>query len=181
MKEAQKMVWRICGSEVEEGAKFCTKCGNPIARKNSVPILSEPLPAREKIFRQHKNSGLIYLILLIVMVLAAAFSFYSFYENRDNRLFLLGILCIALALQKILSWFARSKVKLNVGRQMVSGTTVKMLIIPQKFEYVYDEISEVTNTLGLLQIRANGKWVVIPGIADRKGACRILKERMTGV
>lgn len=176
------MFCRICGSEVEEGARFCTKCGNPVAQKISVPIVSEPMAVREKVFRQRKNSGLIYLIFLIVMALAAVFSFYSyFYGNEDIRLLFLGILCSVLALQKILSWFARSKVKLNVGSQTVSGITVKMLIIPQRFECVYDEISEVTNTLGLLQIRANGKWVVIPGIADRKGVCRILKERMTGV
>lgn len=176
------MFCRICGSEVEEGARFCTKCGNPVAQKISVPIVPETMPVREKVFRQRKNSGLIYLMLLIVMALEAAFSFYSyFYENEDIRLLFLGILCSVLALQKILSWFARSKVKLNVGSQRLSGITVKMLIIPQRFECVYDEISEVTSILGLLQVRANGKWIIIPGIADRKVAHRMIKERMTGV
>ena len=176
------MFCRICGSEIEDGARFCTKCGNPVVQKISVPIVSEPMPVREKVFKQRKNSGLIYLILLIVMALASVFSFYSYiYENGDIRLLFLGIFCSVLALQKILSWFARSKVRLNVGGQMVSGITVKILIIPQRFECLYDEISEVTSILGLLQIRANRKWIIIPGIADRKVAHKMIKERMTGV
>lgn len=189
------MFCQKCGAQLEEGARFCTACGNPVVQETHNPVESSyqpyikvPVQKKEFVFNAAKGSGIINLVLLAVTVFAAAICIFSFidseggfYEFESRMALVLGIVCIILALQNLLSWIARSKVELYMGSQNVTGITVKMWIFAREFEYAYNEISEVTSTLGLLQIRADGKWVRIPGIENRKMAKKILEERISGV
>ena len=48
-----------------------------------------------------------------------------------------------------------------------------------EFECFYDEISEVSCMLGCVQIRANGKLIVIPGLDDRETAKQMIEQRIS--
>lgn len=179
-----------CGAKLEDGAKFCTVCGNPVAQEKTTLTSSEVTQKilsadKKKVFRADKNSGMINLGIMIAMAFAAILWFYKyselpryFYEEERRVFFFLGILCAALALENLLIWFARSKVKLCIGEESVSGVSTKVFF-SREFEYEYSEISEVASILGTLQIRANGKWVVIPGIENRKLAKKMIEERLS--
>lgn len=183
------MFCRNCGAKLEDGARFCPSCGTPVVqeKRNLSEINAKPVGTnKEKVFRADKNSGTMHLGIMIAMIFAAIFLFYKyselpkyFYEEERRIYFFIGIVSIALAVENFLMWFARSKVKLCVGKDGVSGVSTKMFF-SREFEYEYSEISEVTNILGTLQIRVNGKWVVIPGIENRELAKEMIEERVPG-
>lgn len=182
------MFCRNCGAKLEDGAKFCTLCGKEVIYEKTElksGAKGKTLDTdREKVFHPGRNSGIVSLGIMLGMLLAAILLFHEYselsqylYEKERSTYFILGMVSLVLAVESFLVWLAKRRVILYISKNIVSGVTTKMFF-SQKFEYEYNEITEVADMLGTLQIRVNGKWVVIPGIENRKLAKKMIEERM---
>ena len=92
---------------------------------------------------------------------------------------MLGVGCLVMGVECLLLAVVRTKVKLCIGSFSVSGIVPKGILV-REIEYSYDEISEVKCILGCLQFRANGRWVVIPGLENKEKAKKMIEERIAG-
>lgn len=90
------MFCKKCGCELNEGAKFCPKCGTPVAVQASAPVQPargladrSPEPSPESIVREDvpepkKKKGplILVIVLLIVLILAASFAAFWFLGGK---------------------------------------------------------------------------------------------------
>ena len=190
-----------CGSELKEGAKFCSVCGNPVG-----PVKAESAPApvhktvqrtvqgtkkKDVVFQASAKTPIIYFTSAVALVFAALLCFYQRAElyggNLDpNRnagkrwdLFLWGVVSLALAAECLLAWWGSTKIKLIVGELSVSGVRMINVLQTKEFEYDYDEISAVKNSIiGTLVLKVNGKNIPLANLENRKRAKELIEERM---
>lgn len=59
------MFCQKCGAQLEEGARFCTACGNPVVQETHNPVESSyqpyikvPVQKKEFVFNAAKGSGI---------------------------------------------------------------------------------------------------------------------------
>jgi uncharacterized membrane protein YvbJ len=71
---------RICGTKLEENARFCHKCGTPVATFTPAPPSARPM---------EKNPFLVPVIILIavvtIAVIVGVFIFWTFYSVNINQ------------------------------------------------------------------------------------------------
>ena len=105
---------RICGTKLEENARFCHKCGTP-----AVTLTPAPPPARP----MEKNPFLVPVIILIAVVIAAVivgvfiFWFYSLNFNQASGSNQTNV-------QELSFNFHGDMTKVNVIAQNLIGKTV---------------------------------------------------------
>ena len=179
------MFCRKCGKEINDDALFCTNCGARVKANERVHI-NNALTEREKVFRTKQSAGIVYLVCMVVFVFIAIASFFQyselpkyFYAEERAIMFMLGVGCLVMGVECLLLAVVRTKVKLCIGSFSVSGIVPKGILV-REIEYSYDEISEVKCILGCLQFRANGRWVVIPGLENKEKAKKMIEERIAG-
>ncbi|MCR5094586.1 MAG: YARHG domain-containing protein [Lachnospiraceae bacterium] len=90
------MFCKKCGCELNEGAKFCPKCGTPVAVQASAPVQPargladrSPEPSPEPIIgedvpepKKKKGPLILVIVLLIVLILAASFAAFWFLGGK---------------------------------------------------------------------------------------------------
>ena len=184
-----------CGAKVEEGCKFCTRCGHSVAQikpRNNSKTVEKPVSKAEKrevTFRVSPNLGIVYIASIVGLVIAVILCFYEhsqlsgflksdYYAEERLILFVCGIVCAVLAVEILLMWRASAKIKLTVGARSVSGIRMINGCMTREFEFGYDEISEVKIMLGSLLLRADGKWVGFGNLENRKKAQALIEERI---
>lgn len=177
------MFCKKCGEEINDDARFCTKCGARVKANEGVHI-NNALAEREKVFRTKQSTGLIYLACTAVLIISAVVDFFGyselpkyFYAEERATMFMLGVFCSVIAVECVVLAIGRIKVKLCVRSQTVSGIAARGILV-REFEYAYDEISEVKCMLGCIKIRANGRWVVMPGLENKEKAKEMIEERI---
>lgn len=196
------MFCQKCGSKVEDGAKFCTKCGTPVAQnparsretaeyRDNTEVrnyreIQNPMRNMnaEKVFGVNAKSFVAPLAWIFGGAVGAIFAFreYSqlseyFYPDERRMYFILSLVCAIVAVQQAVLLLSLSKKKLYVGQYGISGVNVKMLF-PKEFSYSYSEIKDVKITLGTILVLVSGKWIGISGIENREAAKRMIEERI---
>lgn len=196
-----EMFCHVCGSELKEGAKFCSVCGCPVG-----PAKVEPAPApvqrtvqrtmqgtkkKDIVFQASAKTPIIYFISAVALVFSALLCFYQRAElyggnlnpnrNAGKRwdLFLWGVVSLALAAECLLAWWGSTKIKLIVGELSVSGVRMVNILQTKEFEYDYDEIFAVKNSiLGTLVLKVDGKNILLANLENRKRAMKLIEERI---
>lgn len=179
------MFCKNCGKELDDNAQFCTGCGARVREDGEVKRVNTGRTEREKVFRAKPMMGIIYFALMAGCLVVAVSMLYEyselspyFYPNERRNAFLIGIVTLIFSVEFLVLAIGRMKVKLCVGRQSISGIASKGLLVGE-FECFYDEISEVSCMLGCVQIRANGKFIIIPGLDDREMAKQMIEQRIS--
>ena len=173
-----------CGRKINDDALFCTGCGARVKENELVHRTDNGNTGGEKIFRVKSNIGIMYLGGMVGFLVAAIMLFYQFselpkyfYSEEREVLFTMGLISALLAVEFLALMIGRTKVKLCIGSQTISGIAARGIIVGE-FEYSYNEISEVKCILGSVQVRVNGKWVVIPGLENKEKAKKMIEERL---
>lgn len=179
------MFCRKCGKEIDDNALFCTGCGARVQENEKVNRTNVGKMEREKVFRAKQMAGIIYFALMagcLVLTFSMLYRYSElspyFYPDERRNAFLIGIASLVFSVEFLVLAIGRMKVKLCVGIQSVSGVASKGLLVGE-FECFYDEISEVSCMFGCVQIRANGKLIVIPGLDDRETAKQMIEQRIS--
>ena len=87
---------------------------------------------------------------------------------------------LALAAECLLAWWGSTKIKLIVGELSVSGVRMINVLQTKEFEYDYDEISAVKNSIiGTLVLKVNGKNIPLANLENRKRAKELIEARIS--
>lgn len=90
------------------------------------------------------------------------------------------LLDLALAAECLLAWWGSTKIKLIVGEMSVSGVRMINVLQTKEFEYDYDEISSVKNSiLGTLVLKVDGKNISLANLENRKRAKELIEARIS--
>ena len=188
------MFCKKCGAEIDNDALFCTNCGakvkdNAVIRKTTgvntnVKNTNAGNMKREKVFTVKQTAGIANLGAMTGAAVVAIVWFYEcsqlsefFYSAERMILFMLGVMCGGLALVNLAVCIELRKARICVGDQSISGVSVRG-VFTREFEYFYDEISEVRCIFGTLLVRADGKFIPIPGIENKEMARKMIEERI---
>lgn len=170
------MYCKKCGKEFAADATFCPHCGQSVAP--STPI------GMEKTFHPKRTAGLLPKAFALGFGLGAVLLIFAYtqlpwYTSAQERYILMGaaLIAVVVCLQNLVGIFNRAKVQLRLDARTVSGVTVHG-ISTQKFEYDYSEITDVMCSLGAVSIRANGKWLAIPGLENADEAKKLIEQRI---
>lgn len=179
------MFCRKCGKEIDDNALFCTGCGARVLENEKVNRTNTGKLEREKVFRAKPMIGIIYFAVMAGCLVVAVSMLYEyselspyFYPDERRNAFLIGIATLVFSVEFLVLAIGRMKVKLCVGMQSVSGIASKGLLVGE-FECFYDEISEVSCMLGCVQIRANGRFIILPALEDGQMAKQMIEQRIS--
>ena len=152
-------------------------------------------PKREKTFGTTPKSRTIALVqtyilgalgvALLVLYFNSSDWRIVFYETdqyqmwiRREALWEIGAIFVGGAIGSFVLWFELTQIKLCIGQEKISGVA-KAGLVTKKFEYYYDEISEVKLAYGGMKIRVDGHgWVTLHRIEDKKLAVEMLEGRI---
>lgn len=193
------MFCRMCGFKIEDGSKFCPRCGHRMERLNQSAGMEETSAVVGKenvgnpviqenvaVFYAVQNAGVASLVGMILAIFSAVLCFciytwipkYLFGELRF-LMFIFGLMDIPLIIINFLGWQRASKIRMVIGNRYVSGTMLAYGFIPRDFKYTYDEISAVRCILGTLQLCANGKKAVFRGLENKERAEKVIRNRIS--
>lgn len=169
-----------CGKELPTEATFCPHCGQSIGQKTE----GKEASVNQKTFHPKQNAGLASKALCAgcgvgAVLLIYAYSQLPWYTSNQDRYILMCaiVITVVVCLQNLLGIFNRGKVQLHLDENTVSGVTVNGISI-RKFEYRYSEITDVMCKMGSVTIRANGKWMAIPGLEGAEQAKVMIEQRI---
>lgn len=184
-----------CGTKIEDGARFCTKCGRPVEMPNVEikynPQIKKENKKKDTVFQVSSRTPFIYLMTAAAFIFSGVIAFYERaelyggawdpYRNDSERfnLLLIGMVAIALAIESLLLWWGSTKVKLIIGEHSISGVRIASGLLTKEFEYDYSEITEIkTSFIGTFLVRVNGKWISFANLEDRKRAKEMIEEKI---
>lgn len=163
-------------------------------RMQSVKIRPQGISRTEKkavVFRVSSKTPVIYFLSIVLAAVGAVYCFYvraelyggSFYPNRYAglrfQLFIWGMLCVFLGVEGGFALWGCTKVELSIGDQSISGVRMANTFMLKEFEYDYEEISNLKNLMiGILLIKADGKWIVFADLENRKKAAELIRQKI---
>lgn len=185
-----------CGVRISQEQREQTKSiVGSSERKTNQDMGKEQYLRREKTFGTTPKSRTIALVqtyILGALGVALLFVYFNsqdwrivFYETdqyqmwiRREALWEIGAIFVGGALGSLILWFEFTQIKLCIGQEKISGVA-KAGLVTKKFEYYYDEISEVKLVHGGIKIRIDGHgWITLHKIEDKKLAIEMLEKRI---
>ena len=189
-----------CGTKtLQTQSEQTNRAAVSLERKTNQDMRYEQYPKREKTFGTTPRSRTIALVevyLFGAVGIALLYVYFTlpsnpdwrmiFYTTAEYQLWLqqdalweIGVIFVAGAIGRLIWWFELTKINLCIGEEKISGTASAGFVM-KKFEYYYDEISDVTTAYSSgIRIQVNGRrWITIHKIEDKKLAEEMLKERL---
>lgn len=186
------MKCKFCGAKIHKADEICPECGKYISKKSAATGYKQQSEAAELSplgknikFLECKNFGydiltncVLYGFIAIVVIIGSAYSRYEWVPRaRFNEFIVKNAIfvsvCLIFIAIGIVIYFTCRKSFVCINAFGVYGIKPKFLLIPERFEFFYDDITDFRcripagKGLAVVTVTAKGKVYRIYGLDNR--------------